>query len=198
VSETTQLVRYDAMCSAIASSYEVDEVKDIRDKARAMEAYFRLAKNTEAERQACEIRLRAERKAGQLLAQLDKAKGAPGNQHTGPVERTDGSKTLADLGISRNQSAQWQQLARVPDDDFEVSLQTEHPTTGGIIASHVAPKQRQMDDRALWLWGRLQDFERMGVLASDPPEMVAEMFEHMQETTRALAPRVAEWLGRIK
>jgi hypothetical protein len=55
-----------------------------------------------------------------------------------------------------------------------------------------------MDDRALWLWGRLQDFERMGVLAADPPEMVAEMFEHMQETTKALAPRVAEWLGRIK
>lgn len=69
------LVRYDSMCKAIAEAYEVDEVKDIRDKTRALEAYFRQAKNTEAERRACEIRLRAERRAGQLLQKLDKSKG---------------------------------------------------------------------------------------------------------------------------
>ena len=50
-----ELVRYDAMCSAIAAAYEVDEVKDIRDKAIALEVYARQARNTEAERQACEI-----------------------------------------------------------------------------------------------------------------------------------------------
>ena len=31
-----ELVRYDAMCRAIDAAYEVDEVKDIRDKARAV------------------------------------------------------------------------------------------------------------------------------------------------------------------
>ena len=34
----------------------MDEVKDIRDKARAIEMYTQV-QNTEAERQACEIRL---------------------------------------------------------------------------------------------------------------------------------------------
>ena len=52
----TALVRYDSMCRAIAAAYEVDEVKDIRDKALAIETYARQAKNTEAERQACEIK----------------------------------------------------------------------------------------------------------------------------------------------
>ena len=61
-----ELIRYDAMCRAIADAYEVDEVKDLRDKALAIEIYARQARNTEAERQACEIRLRAERKCGQF------------------------------------------------------------------------------------------------------------------------------------
>jgi hypothetical protein len=49
------LAKYDAMCRAIDAAYEVDEVKDIRDKSIALEHYARQAKNIEAERQACEI-----------------------------------------------------------------------------------------------------------------------------------------------
>jgi hypothetical protein len=47
VTDATQLVRYDAMCHAIAAAHEVDEVRDIRDKARAIEMYARQAQNTE-------------------------------------------------------------------------------------------------------------------------------------------------------
>jgi len=39
--------------------------------AVAMEAYFKQARNIEAERRACEMRLRAERKAGQLLSKTE-------------------------------------------------------------------------------------------------------------------------------
>jgi len=52
-------VRYDAMCRAIDAAFEVDEVKEIRDQALAFEVYSRQARNIEAERRACEIRLRA-------------------------------------------------------------------------------------------------------------------------------------------
>jgi hypothetical protein len=54
---------------------------------------------------------RAERKAGQPLRQMEKAKAAPGNQYTGPVERPDRSTTLRELGITKDQSSQWQRLA---------------------------------------------------------------------------------------
>src|SRR5947209_8036177 len=95
----TKLVRYDAMCRAIEAAYRVDEVKDIRDKARAFETYARQAKNVEAERQACEIRLRAERKAGQLLKTIQKAKGGQPSKKN-PCHDGSGSPTLKELGVS--------------------------------------------------------------------------------------------------
>lgn len=196
----TALVRYDAMCSAIAAAYAVDEVKDIRNKARAIETYARQAKNVEAERQACEIRLRAERKAGELLRERDKAKGARGsgsNQHEVRSHHPT-APPLSDLGISKQQSSDWQKLAAVPSDLFEKELQSERPTTNGIIAAHSQPEAKdKVGAGPLWLWGRLKDFERDGLLDLDPNEVVEEMLGHMQTTVKQLAPRVAAWLARI-
>jgi hypothetical protein len=126
----TALVKYDAMCRAIDAAYRVDEVKEIRDKAAALEHYSRLAKNTENERRACEIRLRAERKAGQLLAKTRKAKaGRPPKGKS--IVRDD---RLRDQGISLDQSSNWQKLGKVPQADFDAALaQAEKPTTKGII-----------------------------------------------------------------
>jgi len=78
MSEQTGLIHYDKMCRAIAECAEVDEVKDIRDKAMAMEAYAKQAMNTEAERQAINIRLRAERKAGEMLKEMERSPRANG------------------------------------------------------------------------------------------------------------------------
>jgi hypothetical protein len=125
-----ELIRYDAMCNAIEAAYEVDEVKDIRDKALAWEMYSRQAKNTDAERDACEIRLRAERRAGELLRQLDKRK----NQKSAGPTMGPAPLTLKELGISKNQSSKWQKLAGVPDEEFDAK-----PTTNGIIRATAPP-----------------------------------------------------------
>lgn len=68
-----ELVRYDAMCYAIAECHRIDEVKDMRDKAVALELYAKQIKNTDAERKACEVRLRAEIRTGELLKELARA-----------------------------------------------------------------------------------------------------------------------------
>lgn len=70
---TAQLVRYDAMIHAITECHRVDEVKDLRDKAMALEMYARQAKNKDAERKASDVRLRAERRTGELLKELARA-----------------------------------------------------------------------------------------------------------------------------
>ncbi|GEM_PF-6503209 len=45
----------------------------MRDKAAALEVYYRQARNLEAERKAANVRLRAERRAGELLLELKRA-----------------------------------------------------------------------------------------------------------------------------
>jgi hypothetical protein len=191
-----ELVRYDAMCHAIAAAYQIDEVKDIRDKAIALEVYARQARNTEAERQACEIRLRAERKAGQLTAKLPTARG----------ERTDLTSShgatkfdaLAEAGISPDQASKWERLGGIPDDVFETALHDGKPTTNGIISAYApSPERDALKTKALWLWGRLQDFEREGLLEERPADLLAVMSDHMRATTLALSPRVIEWLGGL-
>lgn len=190
------LVRYDAMCHAIAAAYEVDEVKDIRDKAIALEKYCQQARNLEAERRAREIRLRAERKAGELLAKRDMHGGDRRSRSAGPI--------LKPLGISPDQSSQWQRLAEVPAEEFEEALADEAwaPSTTGIIERHQAvsrpPVHDAVEPAAIWLWGELREFEREGILGADPETVMATMFEHMRATVRELAPQIAAWLGRIK
>jgi hypothetical protein len=200
MSETTQLVRYDAMCRAIAEALAVDEVKDIRDKARAIEMYARMAMNKEAERQAIEIRLRAERKCGELIGeQLDRTgRGRP--------DKVSNDPTLSDVGISRDQSSDWQRLARIPAAEFEADLADRmwRPTTAGMLERQEAREREPIpqlrgDEDALWLWGVLYDFEERGLLRRDPRHLMATpMHDHMRDTFRRLAPLIAEWLGGIE
>lgn len=192
------LPRYEEMCRAIAEAYETDEVKGIRDKAMALEAYFRQAKNTEAERRACEIRLRAERKAGALLSEMEKSKGGrPQKTPDNPVGSSEYRDAVRSTGINEKTAERWQQLAQVPDHEFEAALAApKKPTTTGILAE-AKPKQEPMNAQALWLWGRLRDFERDGLLHETPDEVLHHMTDAMQADVRRLAPLVAEWLGSI-
>lgn len=193
----TSLVRYDAMCRAIDAAYEVDEVKVIRDQAIAWEVYSRQARNVEAERRACEIRLRAERKAGSISKKLDKAPGGRPAKTLGTVQRVPTkSEALEAAGVTTDQAHRWERLADVPEDRFEAALAgPDMPTTNGIL--QVNTPRDKVDSRALWLWGRLQDFERDGLLEVAPDQLIESMLGHMKETTRRLAPLVAAWLGRI-
>ena len=180
---TSALVKYDAMCRAIDSAYAVDEVKDIRDKALAFEAYAKQAKNTEAERRACEIRLRAERKAGQILSKME-MRGGDRRSKSRPT-------TLKEVGVSRDQSSKWQKLADVPEEDFEAALAgPEKPSTTGLIKS----KRKPMDEGALWVWGRLREFEQRNLFERSFGELLSEMTDAMRGDAERLSGPVADWL----
>lgn len=200
----TSLALYDSMVHAIAECHRVDEVKDIRDKAAALEAYARQAKNVEAERKACEIRLRAERKAGDLLASMKRAErpnptGRNGHEvtsHRATQPRSEYTQALQTSGLSKQTAHRYQALARVPAAQFEAALRDPvKPTTTSLIKS--ANGAKKMDDNALWLWGRLRDFEQRGMAQLNFHALFGGMTETMQADVRRIAPVIAEWLTQI-
>jgi hypothetical protein len=108
-----ELIRYETARRALAEAHTVDEVKVIRDKAVALEAYARQAKDPEMEVMAFEIRIVAERRAGELLLEM-KERGE--RAEVGRPQKTSNTTTISALGISKDQSSRWQQLALVPSE----------------------------------------------------------------------------------
>ena len=66
--ETLALSRYDVACRALAAAKAVDDVMEIVAHADAVRVYARQAKNRQMEIDAAEIRIRAERRLGELMA----------------------------------------------------------------------------------------------------------------------------------
>lgn len=201
------LVKYDAMVFAIAECHKVDEVKDIHNKALAMELYAKQAMNTDAERQATDIRLRAERKAGELMSAMQRTSkadaGAKGNLSQGKnapatiAAASQYKEALNTAGINERTARRWQELAAVPKKTFEDALRNpdKKPTTTGILATAKgAPK---MNDDALWIWGRLRDFERLAMWDKDAGKLFDGMTNTMQDDLRRILPHVTDWLGEL-
>lgn len=211
------LALYDRMCSAIAECVRVDEAKDIRDKALALEAYYRQARNLDAEREAANVRLRAERRVGELLKELARAtpeeagaQGGRGNIKSPSTDETSFvsisemarsrgpspyAAALSEQGMSRQQANRYQTLASIPQADFDRALSgPEKPTTSGIIRQIKAPAQPRVSDDGLAFWGQLREFENAGWDRPDKASILAGMTDAMRADVRRLVPHVRDIL----
>lgn len=131
MTNSTTLARISEAMTALAAAKTLDDVLQIRDQAEALRVYIKAASDSlEAANAAAEIKLRAERRAGEMLA------GVTGG--SGRKEKSHDATFLSDLGVSRDQSSRWQRQARVAADDFEAYLrdcqkQSREVTQAGLL-----------------------------------------------------------------
>lgn len=190
------LVKYENAKQAIAEYKSVDEVKDFRDKAVAIQAYAKQANDYDLERDASIARVRSERRCGELLKETV--------QHGGNRKsKSDGStlKTLAEMGVTKDQSSNWQKLAEVPEKEFEEIINDKGmPISGGQVLSTVSPPQttEKIDVSVLWLWGRLRDMEKDNIFARPLSEYVNSMTNGMKPDALRIIPKLTQWLNEYE
>jgi site-specific DNA-methyltransferase (adenine-specific) len=119
-SSPSPLVRLETARRLLAEVRGVDDARAIRDVAEAARIYARQARlGLEAQNDAAEIKLRAERKLGELLAQSERNPGGNTNRSQPATGSPDEPARLRDLGISKSQSSRWQAIAAVPETVFD-------------------------------------------------------------------------------
>jgi len=120
----TELVKYEAAKVALAEAKSTDEVKKIHNIASAMKAYARQANDKQMEIDASDIRIRAERRLGEMIRAQKENEGLNegGRPTKTPTKKEGVSPTLAEVGIDYKLSSRAQAMAAIPEDDFEATL----------------------------------------------------------------------------
>ena len=200
------LIRYDTARRALAEAHRVDEVKTIRDKAVAVQAYAKQAKDSTLIVHATEIRIRAERRAGELLTEM-KARGqreAAGGNRKSKSHPAILIPKLSDIGITATQSSRWQQLAALDDSHFEHKVKNASALaydnmTRRIIKADKIERAKERHSKLIEHGCTIDDLvaladsgKRFGVIYADPPWPwatwgVAERQDSL--VTRSILPR---------
>lgn len=160
------LAKLSAATYALAEAKTLDDVKQIMDIAEAARTYAKAAKlGLEAANHAAEVKLRAERKAGELLQQLERGHGNRFTVEDSRLESsTNGSEyrtVLTENDIAPTTAHRWQTVATVPDEVFEehvavVQQEQRELTSAGLLRLAGEIKQAAETIAPKWTESELQ------------------------------------------
>jgi len=187
----------------------VDEAKGWADKAEAARYYAKKSgMGLEAQNHAAEIKLRFQRKEGELLRGLKEE----GRLDAGGRPGLDGNRStvltgLDDMGISKNESSQVQAIAAMPEEKFEEAIQEVKEsggelTTGGMVAAAKGNHRAKGTGKDEW-FTPLEWIERaravMGGIDLDPAstdkaQEIVKATRYFSEEENGLEQ---EWGGRV-
>jgi hypothetical protein len=127
--QVKSLQKLDNATRMLAEIKSVDDAMRLIDLAEAARVYAKQVKlGLEAQNHATEIKIRAQRRAGEILLEMEKAVGTKGNfagSFDGGISGgwklqppENNIPTYASIGIEKHDAHTWQTIAKVPEDDF--------------------------------------------------------------------------------
>jgi len=161
------LANLDRVRVALEKARTLPEVKRIRDIAEAARVYARAAHmSKESLDYAAELKLSAERKAGSILARLQKSSGGrPEKTAASLAGVSEYQKTLEETETPTRTARYWQEVAAIPEETVrsyvtKAKLDDKNPvTTSGLIRFHdrltkpeiFSAQENETKKRLLWL-----------------------------------------------
>jgi N6-adenosine-specific RNA methylase IME4 len=140
------LARLNKARRELALLTRIDEIKGIRDRAEALRMYCRQAgESLEMQNDCAEIKIRAERRAGELLTERGRRKGE--TDKTILCHRRELSPTLKELGIEAKQSMRWQTIAGIPVTVFEAHIETTRAKAAELTTADLLRLARRQQRR---------------------------------------------------
>jgi len=188
--------KYEAARLAIAECERIDECKTWADKAAALASYAKQAKDDSLRQMAVRIQARAERRAGELLRQINPGHGArDGKRRDGTVPPLTRGQAAKDAGLSERQRKTALRIANIPISEFERQIESERPPTVSHLAAQGVISKAPLITGSLWQ--AIECEETRG--ACETLERFAGFCERCQPTTisRAVCANEAESVKRL-
>lgn len=170
MTDANSLIVLDRATQMLAEVRSIDDARDLIDLAEAARIYARQVKlGLEAQNHAAEIKLRAQRRAGEILESMEKAKPRGSNQHQEALPKVSDPPRYEELGINYKDAHYWQHIAKMPEEAFEGYIEEgkqegkELTTAGavrvarGVLSENSVKETPAMPD------------EKYRVIYADPP-----------------------------
>lgn len=188
-----------------AATFAYDAAKLQGRMAKAKQAHDEVVAATmHAQADALEIESLAKRR---LADEYDAAQErGEVKSTTGPIASGQEVIRVSEIGLTHKEIHEARLIRDAEEADPGVVRRTldslieagEEPTRAAVKREIVAKPEPRVSDEALWLWGRLRDFEGKGITAANPATLLLNMTVPMREDVRRLAPLVREFLEDLE
>jgi hypothetical protein len=192
---------YEAAQRAIAECHRVDECKNWADKAAALASYARQARDDSLRVMALRIQARAERRCGELLKQIEPARGANQNIQEGAHPKVTRSSAAQEAGLSEHQRKTALRIASIPQEDFNNRVEGPSPPTITALAaagtvSTATGRKGDGTPSAAEACRALLGFAEF-CSATDPEAVAQRLDNHEALSLRSCVALIDQWLDRF-
>jgi len=190
---------YENAKTALAECSRLDECQAGADKAAALASYAKQAEDDTLYAYARRIQSRAVNRSGELLKQIEAARGGDrrSDQWEGDRPLVTRTQAAAEAGMSEHQRKTALRVASIPGDEFEALVESDDPPSVTELARlGTQSKPRPEFNHATTAIGTLREFAEF-CRKHDPIEVASGVYPHEAPRCADDVAEVDAWLDRF-